>query len=77
MRRRLPAQAPGQSGALTWDGQLWSAPSLKVVMVAPDLSKFTLNGSQTLKIDGYDRPMLAVSVHGKIVRLPPAKATGA
>jgi hypothetical protein len=53
-----------RSRELAYDQGMWGGPRLQVTMVAPDVSKFTLNGSQSLKIDGYDHPTLELAVHG-------------
>lgn len=49
---------------LTYDRRMRSWPRLKIVMIAPGVSEFTLNGSQRLTITGYDQRSLEVSIHG-------------
>lgn len=47
-----------------YDRRMTSRPNLRISVTAPAVEEFTLNGSQTLRIAGYDRPKLEVSIHG-------------
>ena len=49
---------------LEYTRRVHNGPRLKVVMTAPAVSDFTLNGSQRLNITGFDRSKLEVAIHG-------------
>ncbi|HVN01126.1 MAG TPA: DUF2807 domain-containing protein [Caulobacteraceae bacterium] len=54
------------------DGYGWDAGRLSIVMTAPAVSRFAINGDDTLTIAGYDQDGLDIDVSGRGT----AKATG-
>lgn len=56
---------------LSYRHRVRHAPRVKVVLTAPDVSEFTMNGSQRLNINGFDHDKLEVTINGS------GKVTGA
>jgi hypothetical protein len=51
-------------GQLRFDEPMSHAPRLQVVMTAPNVSRFALNGDDRLSITGYRQPRLAIDLAG-------------
>lgn len=51
-------------GRLRFDHRGWTPGVVRIVMTAPDVRVFNLEGSQRLRIEGYDQDRLTVKVSG-------------
>ncbi len=49
---------------LQYRDNVWNGQRVKVVMTAPDVRRFSLNGDETLSIAGYNQDDLAIDVSG-------------
>jgi hypothetical protein len=53
-----------RDGRIAFDGWVNDAPTLKIVMTAPDVTRFESSGSQNLSIANYKQDELTISVTG-------------
>jgi hypothetical protein len=53
-----------EDGRIDLKGDGWSMGSLKVVMTAPNVTDFEINGSQDVSIAGYRQDQLKIAIHG-------------
>jgi hypothetical protein len=53
-----------KDGQISFDQPLLGDERLKIVMVAPGVTRFNASGSQTLRIEGYKQDRLAIEIAG-------------
>ena len=53
-----------EGGAIKWGRSLHRSPRLTIVMTAPDVTRFELNGRDRLTLQDYDQPTLDIDLSG-------------